>query len=147
MPCPPDCSLHTQGHISWFCFCFLGLHLWYRDVPRLGVGSEFQQPAYTTAIATRNPSCVWNLHHSSQQRPIPDPSSEARDRTRILMDTSWIHFHCAMTGTPMSWFSSSFSAVSIPDFFSVRPLSMVGSLPLPTFAPLLYQMISSRIMA
>ena len=25
--------------------------------------------------------------------------SKARDRTRILMDTSWIHFHCAMTGT------------------------------------------------
>ena len=26
--------------------------------------------------------------------------SEARDRTRILMDTSGICFHCATTGTP-----------------------------------------------
>ena len=31
---------------------------------------------------------------------IPDPPSEARDRTRSFMDTSRIHFHCATTETP-----------------------------------------------
>ena len=32
------------------------------------------------------------LHHSSQQRQILNPLSEARDQICILMDTSWIHF-------------------------------------------------------
>ena len=47
-----------------------------------------------------DPSHVCYLHHSSQKSRIPDPLSEARGRTSILMDTSWICFHCAPTGTP-----------------------------------------------
>ena len=35
-----------------FLFFFLGLHLRHMDVPRLGVESELQLPAYTTATAT-----------------------------------------------------------------------------------------------
>ena len=31
---------------------------------------------------------VASLHHSSWQRQIPNPLSEARDQTRILMDPS-----------------------------------------------------------
>ena len=31
---------------------------------------------------------------------MPD-LSEARDQTCILVRTSWIHFHCAATGTPL----------------------------------------------
>ena len=31
-----------------------------------------------------------DLHHSSWQCWIPNPLSEARDRTQVLMDTSWI---------------------------------------------------------
>ena len=42
------------------------------------------------------------LHHSSRKHQIFNPLSEARDRTRILMDTSQIHFHCASTGTKES---------------------------------------------
>ena len=34
------------------------------EVPRLGVESELQLPAYTTATATPDPSHVCNLHHS-----------------------------------------------------------------------------------
>ena len=34
-----------------FIFCFLGLHLQNMDVPRLGVESKLQLPAYTTATA------------------------------------------------------------------------------------------------
>ena len=32
----------------------LRLHLWHMEVPRLGVESELQLPAYTTATATRD---------------------------------------------------------------------------------------------
>ena len=46
--------------------------------------------AYTTAIATRDLNHIWELHHSSWQRRIPDPLSEARDQTHILLDTSRI---------------------------------------------------------
>ena len=59
------------------------------EVPRLGVESELQLPAYTTATAMRDLSLVFNLHHSSQQGQIPDPLSEARDRTHVLIN-SWI---------------------------------------------------------
>ena len=37
----------------FFSFCFLGLHLQHMDVSRLGVKSELQLPAYTTATAKR----------------------------------------------------------------------------------------------
>ena len=67
------------------------------EVPRLGVKSELQLPAYTIATETRDPSRVWDLHHSFQQWQIPDMLREARDGTCILMDTSWIHFLCATT--------------------------------------------------
>ena len=40
------------------------------------------------------------LHHSSRQRQILNPLSEARDWTCVLMDPSQIHFCCATTGTP-----------------------------------------------
>ena len=71
------------------------------EVPRLGVVSELQLPAYATATATRDPGCMCNLHHSSQQGQIPDPLSKARDQTHILMDTSQIRFHCTTMGTPV----------------------------------------------
>jgi len=35
---------------------------------------------------------------------FPDPLIEARDQTRILIDTSWVHFCCATTGTPVKYF-------------------------------------------
>ena len=87
----------------WFvCFCFLGPHTWHMEVPRLGVQSELQLPAYATASATSDLSRNCNLHHSSQQRCILKPLSEARDRTRNLMVPSQIRFCCARTGTPES---------------------------------------------
>ena len=65
------------------------------EVPRLGVKLELQLPAYTTATAMQDPSHVFDLHHNSGQRWIPNLPSEARNRTLILMDTSWILFRCA----------------------------------------------------
>ena len=69
------------------------------EVPRLGDESELQQPAYTIATATLDLSRICNLHHSSWKRHILNSLSEARDRTGILMDTSWIRFHCATVET------------------------------------------------
>ena len=56
------------------------------EVPRLGVILELQLLAY--AAATPDPSCVCD--HSSWQRQIRNPLSEARDQTLILMDISWV---------------------------------------------------------
>ena len=74
--------------LIFFIFCSLGLHLWHMEVPRLGVGSELQLLAYATATETQDPSCVCDLHHSSQQHRILNPLSDAWDRTCILMDPS-----------------------------------------------------------
>ena len=70
-------------------------------VPRLGVQSELQLPAYTTATAMPDPSPVYDLHRSSWQHQIPDPLIEARDRTcNLMVDTSWIRFRCTTMGAP-----------------------------------------------
>ena len=74
------------------------------EVPRLGVESELQLPAYTTATATPDLSCVCDLHQGSRQRRILNLLSEARDRSRNLVVPSWIHFYCATTGTPLGCF-------------------------------------------
>ena len=49
------------------------------EVPRLGVESELELLAYTTARATLDPSCICDLHHSSQQHWILNLLSEDRD--------------------------------------------------------------------
>ena len=41
-----------------------------------------------------------SLHHSSRQHQIHNPLGEARDRTYVLMDTSWVSYHWATKGTP-----------------------------------------------
>ena len=70
------------------------------EVPRLGVQSELQLPAYARATAMQDPSRGCNLHHSSQQRWISNPLSEAREQIHNLMVPSQIRFHCATMGTP-----------------------------------------------
>ena len=82
-------------------FCFLGLNMWHMDVPRLGVKSELELPDYATATATWDLSFVCHLHQSSQQHWIVNLLSEARDRTCVVMHTSWICYRWATTGTPV----------------------------------------------
>ena len=69
------------------------------EVPRLGVELELQPPAYTTATAMPDPSCIRDLHHSSPHHQILNPLREARDRTHVLMDTSRVCYH-SHDGTP-----------------------------------------------
>ena len=74
-------------------FVFLGLHPEHMEVPRLGVKTELQLLAYTTATATTpDQSHICDPHHSSQQHQILNRLSEARDRTYVLMDASQIRF-------------------------------------------------------
>ena len=56
---------------------------------QLEVEPELQLPAYATAMP--DPSRIYDLPHSSQQHLILNPLSEARDGTRKLMVTSWVH--------------------------------------------------------
>ena len=67
------------------------MQVWHMEVPRLGVESELQPPAYARATATQDPSHVSDQHHSSQQHRILNPLSKARDRTRNLLVPGWIH--------------------------------------------------------
>ena len=62
------------------------------EVPRLGVESELQLPAYTTATAMQDPSSICDLHCSSWQHQMLNPLSEAGDGTCVLMDTSQVHY-------------------------------------------------------
>ena len=56
-------------------FCFLRLHPLHVDIRRLGVESELQLLAYTTATtAMPDPSQVCSLHHSSWQCRILLPT-------------------------------------------------------------------------
>ena len=49
------------------------------EVSGPGGKSELQLPAYTTATSTQDPSCVFDLHHSSWQHRLLN---------HILSDTS-----------------------------------------------------------
>ena len=69
---------------------FLGPLLRHMEVPRLGLQSDLQLPAYARATATQDPSRICTLHHSSWQRQIFNPMSKARDQTRNPMVPSRI---------------------------------------------------------
>ena len=84
-----------------FLFCSLGLHPQHMEVPRLGVKSESELQLLDYTTATPDLSHICDLHHSSWQRQILNPLSEARDRTCNLMVPSQIRFCCIMMGTPM----------------------------------------------
>jgi len=57
------------------------------EVPRLGVALEC---SYTTAMALPDRSSICDLHRSLRQHRIFNPLTEARDRTCVLMDASWV---------------------------------------------------------
>ena len=63
------------------------------EVPRVGIESELQLQAYTTAIEMWDLSCICDLYHSLWQCQILNPLGEARDQAHILMDTSEFSIH------------------------------------------------------
>ena len=73
-------------------FFFTELHPQHMEVPRLGIKSKLQLPAYTTATAMRDLSCVCDLHHHSWQHRILNPLSKAGAQTPNLMVPSRIRF-------------------------------------------------------
>ena len=95
-----SCVLVIRFVIFFLSFVFSGLH------PPAHGGSQARgrigatAAAYARATAKPDPSRICDLHHSSQQRWILNPLSEARDGTCNLMVPSQICFCCAATGTP-----------------------------------------------
>ena len=87
-----------------FLFCFVLFCLLFRATVygSSQVRGQDQLPTCATATAMPDPSHICDLRHSSLQLWIPDPLSEARDRTCKLMDISWICSHYATTGTSNS---------------------------------------------
>ena len=55
------------------------------EVPRLGVKSEQQLPAFTTATPTPDPSLFCDLHHSSLTVMLATERGQAG--THVLMDS------------------------------------------------------------
>ena len=99
-----------------FFFLVFRPHWLRMEVPRLGVKLELQLPAYTTATAMWDPSHVCDLHRGSQQHHILNLLSEARDRTRILMDTRSGLFLLSHSGN--SWMTACYQDNRIIFFFS-----------------------------
>ena len=83
-------------------FCFLGPYLRHIKVPRLRAELELQPLAYTRTTAMPDPSCVYDLHHSSRQHQI---LGEARDQTHILMDPIRVHY-CWVTMRTLFWWNN-----------------------------------------
>ena len=67
--------------VTFFFFFNLWSQLWHMEVPRLGTQSEPQLPTYATATEMPDPSLVYDLHYSSEQRWILNPLSGTWDQT------------------------------------------------------------------
>ena len=76
--------------IVWsVCVLFRAAPMVYRR-SELEVKSGLPPLAYTTTPATLDLSHICDLQRSSLHHQIPNPLSEARDRTCILTDISWV---------------------------------------------------------
>ena len=101
-------GIQTQSHsiclntFHIWLFSFLGLHLWHMEVSRLGIESELQLLAHTTATATLDLNHIFNLHcrlgHTGSWTHWARPGIEPM--------SSWILLgfltHWATVGTPIS---------------------------------------------
>ena len=74
-------------------FVILGLQLKHMEVPRLGVKSELQLLASTTATVMQDLSCVCDLTPQFTSTPgsLTHWARSGIDRTCVLKDSSWVH--------------------------------------------------------
>ena len=100
------CFLYLDIYLFFIVVCFFGcficfcLFLLFRAAPK-AYGSWTGATAASLCHrhnSTGSEPHLWP-HHSSWQCQIPDPLSEAREETWILMDTSRISFCCTTKGT------------------------------------------------
>ena len=78
---------------NFFCFLFLSFQDHTHGIWKiLGQGSNQSYSHQPIPQPQLDLSCVCDLHHRSWQCWIVNPLSEARDQTRILMDTSQVQF-------------------------------------------------------
>ena len=96
--CIGEITILKMQNITFMTFIYI---LLLRAVPKAYGSAQAKGWIGATAAGHSHSgmSRVCELHHSSWPRWIPNPLSEARDPTRILMDTSWIHFCCTTIGT------------------------------------------------
>ena len=99
--------LKLLSFLSFPFFFFSGLFSISWAAPEAYGGSQVR--GLIRAVATglrpepqqrRDPSHVYNLHHSSRQLGLLNALSEAKALTRKLMVSSGIAFCCTMAGTP-----------------------------------------------
>ena len=97
-----------KGLLLFYYFHFFCLFAFSRATPeayrdsQAGVQSELQLQAYSRAAATRDPSCVCDLHHSSRQCRVLNPLSKGKDQTRNLVVPSQIHSPLSHDGNSIS---------------------------------------------
>ena len=77
------------------------------EVPRLEVQSELEPLAYTRATAMQDPSQVCETYTMAYGNAGSlTPQSEARDRTLIFMDASWVCYPLSHDGNSLTTFQS-----------------------------------------
>ena len=104
-------QLIAELGLNFFFFLFLCLHLWHKEVPRLGVKQELQLLAYTTATATPDPSHICD--QCLRQWQILIPLIKARDRTLILLNTSQVCNQLNHNRNSLKSFNSNFRDLKI----------------------------------
>ena len=75
-----------RSHLFILFFCFLGPHAWYMEVPRLGVESELQLPAYARITAT----WIWAVSATYTTDHSNTRSLTHWVRPGIKLTSSWI---------------------------------------------------------
>ena len=142
-----SCWGRTSKEVIYFFFFFffflffLGYTLGIWKFPGLGSNWNYRYQPTQLYHSHSNPdlSCICNLYHGSQQCLIINPLSEVRDRTLVLMATTWVHYHGATTWTPWStfekvkWLPENFSSEKI--LSSTAFLGGGGLFPWPSEVP------------
>ena len=100
---------------SFFLFCL------FSATPATCGSSQARGQIRATAIS---------LCQNSQQCLILNPLSRAKDQTCVLMDSSWVHYHWATTGTPILvfFFLSFFFFLSILFYFILSILKEIPAI-------------------